>query len=151
MINSLKGVMVLLITLISVTLTAQPALKEPNYNKPKLFADLPAQISVPLTAMTPLLELKQGEKVQLQLAPGFLLNGVVVSTSDNSDPSVKSVVIRSSSRVGATLTFTRTLNAGKTEYIGRMLSYDHSDAFEFSESNGALLLVKKHLFDLFNE
>lgn len=152
MTNYQNGVLALLICITSFSASAQPPLKEPNYNKPKLFADLPEQLPVPLTALVPLLDLQHGSKVNVQLAPGFHFQGAVVSKSDGSDPSVKSVVLRSSSRMGATFTFTRTQETdGSFAYIGRILSFDHSDAFELQETKGQVKLVKKHQFDLFSE
>jgi hypothetical protein len=76
----------------------------------------------------------------------------VVSKSDPIDPKVKSVVIRSTNRLGATMTFTRvTKEDGSYSYLGRIISYKNSDAYEFAQENGSYVLVKKHLYDLFNE
>ncbi len=129
-----------------------PVVREPDYNQPKLFADAPDKFSVDLSALQALLEVPVGQSVNVPLTGTFRMIGTVVSKSDPADPSVKSVVIRSTNRQGATMTFTRvTKEDGSFSYLGRILSYKNSDAYEFAIENGSYVLVKKHLYDLFNE
>lgn len=125
---------------------------EPDYNKPKLFADLPNKFNLDLPSFESLLELSEGQAVNVRLTGPFNYHGTVVSTSDPRDESFRSVVIRSVNRQGAVLTFTRTKNTdGTYTYIGRILSHKHSDAFQIEQENGQYVLVKKQLYDLFNE
>jgi hypothetical protein len=125
---------------------------EPDYNKPKLFADLPDKFKLDLLSFESLLELPEGQTVNVRLTGPFNYHGTVVSTSDPKDVNFRSVVIKAINRQGATLTFTRTKNTdGTYSYIGRILSHKHSDAFQIEQENGQYVLVKKHLYDLFNE
>ena len=129
-----------------------PVFSEPDYNKPKLFADLPNKISLELPSFESLLNLPEGETVNVRLTGPFNYHGTIVSKSGSENESSKSVVINSINRKGAVLTFTRTKNTdGTYAYIGRIISHSHSDAFEIEKENGQYVLVKKQLYDLFNE
>jgi hypothetical protein len=124
----------------------------PDYNKPKLFADLPDKFTVDVKALEPLFDVEEGQSVNVRLTGPFNYHGTVVSKSSPKNFSTKSIVIKSTNRQGAVLTFTRTLNTdGTYSYIGRILSHKHSDAFEIEEEKGQYVLVKKHLYDIFNE
>ncbi|MDB5252929.1 MAG: hypothetical protein JWP27_2098 [Flaviaesturariibacter sp.] len=125
---------------------------EPNYNMPKLFADLPQQIAVSIPALETLLGLSEGQAVSLPLVGNARLVGVVVSRSNPADSSVKSIVINATNRGGATFTFTRIRNTdGSFDYLGRILSYKNSDAYELVKEAGQYRLVKRHLYDIFSE
>lgn len=105
-----------------------------------------------MSVLESLLDMQVGQTVNVPLTGTFRMIGSIVSKSDPIDPSVKSVVIRSTNRLGATMTFTRTTNAnGGFSYLGRIISYKNSDAYEFTQENGSYVMVKKHLYDLFNE
>ena len=127
-------------------------INEPDYNKPKVFADLPQKMALNVQSLETLLNYEIGGKVQYAFAPAFNFQGVVVSKSDAADLSSKTVVIKAVNRQGATLTFTRNLNTdGTYTYIGRILSLKHADAFELAQEDGQLVLQKKNLYDMFNE
>jgi hypothetical protein len=116
--------------------TASVPLNEPNYNKPKLFADLPDKMNLNLTEAEALLNTPVGTAVNKQVTNQLRLQGTVVSVSDAQDPSVKSIVVRSSNRVGAVFTFTRIQHHdGNYSYVGRMISMQHGDAFEIVKEN----------------
>ncbi len=125
--------------------------KEPNYNKPKLFADLPEKLDVEIKDLESLFAESEGKHVKAPIG-SFYFQGTVVSKSDPADEQVKSVVIKSSNRLGAAFTFTKIVNEnGSFSYKGRMLSRDHSDAFEMQLQNGQYSLVKKHQLEILNE
>lgn len=127
-------------------------LNEPDYNKPKLFSDLPEKLTVNLTNMETLLSLFVGASVNTTIANGFPLIGTVVSKSNPTDATVKSVVIKSRTRQGAVLTFTRITAAdGAVSYIGRIISKDAGDAFQIVKESGQYVLRKQGLYDLMNE
>jgi hypothetical protein len=152
--NILSGTIFLFLLLSFTRVSAQtkPPLQEPDYNKPKLFSDVASKFAVDVNALETLLELGIGAQVNAPLTRGFNLAGTVVSKSDPTDISVKSVVISSSNRHGATMTFTRTHNEdGSYNYIGRILSYKNSDAFEIVKADGQYFLEKKNLYDLLSE
>lgn len=125
---------------------------EPDYNKPKLFSDLPAKMNLRLADMESLLNLPVGAQVNSQVASGFSLVGTVVSKSDAKDALVKSVVIKSHTRQGATLTFTRiTKEDGSYSFIGRMISKGSGDALEIAKEGTEYIIRKKGTYDLINE
>jgi hypothetical protein len=105
-----------------------------------------------LADMESLLNLPVGAQVNSQVAIGFSLVGTVVSKSDAKDALVKSVVIKSLTRQGATLTFTRiTKEDGSYSYIGRMISKGSGDALEIAKEGTEYIIRKKGTYDLINE
>jgi len=126
-------------------------LNEPNYNKAKLFSDLPDKLNLELTNLETLLDLSVGTQVSAIVATGFPLKGIVVSRS-KADAFVKTVVIKSHSRQGATFTFSRiTKNDGSFFYTGRIMSKDSGDALEIVKEGTVYVMRKKGLYDLINE
>ncbi|HYH14505.1 MAG TPA: hypothetical protein VD794_04770 [Flavisolibacter sp.] len=127
-------------------------LSEPDYNKPKLFDDLPSKFPLDVKLLELLLDLPIGQSLAIPLTKGLRYQGVVVSKSDASDPNLKSIVIKSTNRGGAIFNFTRLRNEdGSNTYMGRILSHKHGDAFEIEFEDGQYILNKKQLYDLFNE
>lgn len=125
---------------------------EPDYNKPKLFSDLPQKAEVRLDEVDANLNQPVGKHVAVQIAQGFVIQGVIVSKSDPADASVKSIVIKSSNRQGAACTLTKIVNAdGSVSYKGRIVSMHHGDAFEIVSDKGNYILQKTTLYDLYNE
>lgn len=125
---------------------------ESAYNKPKIFTELPNKLALNRSALESLLQDEVGKKVVFSLGQGFQFHGVVVSKSDAADVHTKTVVVKATNRQGVTFTFTRLTNEdGTYTYGGRMLSFKHGDAFEITEDKGTLVLVKKELYDMFDE
>jgi hypothetical protein len=68
------------------------------------------------------------------------------------DLSLQSVVVRSTNFPGAALSFSRiTKEDGTFSYVGRIISFQHGDAYEISLENGQYFFVKKGFYDLVNE
>jgi len=125
---------------------------EPDYNKPKLFADLPQRMDLHLTVLENIFQLQVGSAVRLQVTDALLFEGTIVSKSDAQDAGVKSIVIRSSNMMGATFTFTKTsTTSGTSSYIGRIMSRNNSDAYEIAMEKGQYVLQKKNLYDMISE
>ncbi len=140
------------ITLCSFCASAQKdvPINEPDYNKPRLFADLPDRINFNPGSLTNLFQLQVGETANIPLTSNFSLAGIVVSTANNDN--VSSVVIKSTNRIGARLTFTRVVSADKTvKYIRRIISLQHGDVYEIIFENNQYYFQKKGLYDLVNE
>ena len=128
----------------------QPPVNEPDYNKPRLFADLPERMNLDVSTMESLLDLPIGYSIVTKVNDKFPLRGTVVSRIENNG--ARSVVVRLANRSGATLTFTSTLNPnGTISYIGRIISLRHADAFNIVQQSGQLVLQKKGLYDLISE
>jgi len=125
-------------------------LNEPDYNKARLFNDLPDRINFNPANLVNLFELKVGQQVSIPITEGFSFIGQVVSTANNANAA--SVVIKSANRLGASFTFTKVIDATNSiKYIGRIISLQHGDTYEISFENNQYYLKKKGLYDLVNE
>lgn len=130
---------------------AQPV-NEPNYNKRKVFNDLPEKSRVKLSDLESLFNLRVGAPVNTIVAGNLRINGKVVSKSDFTDQNVMSVVVRLSDREGATFTFTRRKQAdGTFAYLGRIVSRSTADAIELQKENGQYVMIKRVAHDLYAE
>lgn len=128
----------------------QIRLNEPDYNKPKLFADLPERLPLEFSSMETLLKLPIGATVNTRATERLPFNGTVVSKAEDKD--VQSVVVRLANRYGATLTFSKTrLSDGSFRYTGRIISLKHGDAYDVVPEGNGLMLKKKGLYDMFSE
>jgi hypothetical protein len=125
---------------------------EPDYNKPKLFADLPQKMNIRIIDLESLLDLSVGTSVTARFTPGFLLHGTIVSASGDAETSVRSVIIKSTNRQGAVFTFTKLTNSdGSFSYKGRILSRDNSDAYEIVKESDQYILLKKDYHEIISE
>ncbi|MDB5197101.1 MAG: hypothetical protein JWP88_1472 [Flaviaesturariibacter sp.] len=150
--TSVLSFVVLFSSLLASAQKSEAPLNEPDYNKPKLFAHLPSKFAISIPALETMLNMAEGRTINAPITTNFRFQGQVVSTSNPADTTVKSVVIKSSNLPGATFTFTRLLNTdGTFDYIGRIISFNNSDAFELVKEGSKYSLEKKHLYDLFNE
>lgn len=123
-----------------------------DYEKPSLFSDLPEKLNLNVPALEALFNLPAGQSIHVPFGGSFTLSGVIISKSDPNDTNVKTVVIKSSNRKGAALTFTRIRKEnGSFSYLGRMFSYNHRDAFELIFESGHYFLAKKKSLDIINE
>ncbi len=125
---------------------------EPNYNKRKIFTDLPDKMPLKTASLESLLDLPVGTAVNTTAAKNFHIIGKVVSKSDANDASVKTVVVRLANRDNAILTFTRTTKRdGSFSFIGRIYNRNNGDALEIVKENTQYVLIKKGLYDLISE
>jgi hypothetical protein len=128
------------------------SINEPNYNKPKLFEDLPQKINVKISDMESLFDVPAGTSVIAKLTPNFNLKGTVMSKSGTAESSVRSVVVKAINRQGAVLTLTKITTANRTViYKGRVLSKDNSDALELVKENDQYIFQKKHYNEIIAE
>jgi hypothetical protein len=122
-----------------------------DYNKPKLFKELPNRINVPLKNFDGAFDFEVGKTVNLPFASNFQFTGTVVSKAEDAAANVKSIVIKSSNNIG-TLALSRTINADNTiSYRGMIMSFQHGDAYEIAYEDGLYYFVKKGLYDLYDE
>lgn len=144
-----------LLTVCSLYASAQgstPPINEPDYNKPKIFSDLPETMTLQLAGVEAILNSPVGTQVNTTIAANFQLTGIVVSRSSGKEAAIKSVVIRSTNRNGATLTISRiTKQDGSISYIGRMISKGSGDALEVVKEGNEYIIRKKNYYDLINE
>lgn len=141
-----------LLTLCVLHAPAQAKLpvNEPDYNKPHLFDDLPQKMKLRVTDLESLLNLPVGASVKTFVADNFLFKGTVVSVAGGE--TMRSVVVRSSDRLGATLTFTQTIKEdGTFKYLGRIISLKNGDSFDIVKENDQYVLEKKNINDIISE
>ena len=141
-------------SLCSSAQTEKIPLNEPNYNKPKLFQNLPDNIPVSMDNITNLFGSPTGRSVSLNLSDRspFQFEGDVVSSVSKYENTIQSVVIRSTNYNGARLTISRLTDAnGNVSYTGRIISMQHGDLYELKKVNDEYMLVKRNFYDLINE
>ena len=150
---SLPG-LCLLLSILCCTTYAQNTIpvNEPNQNKPRLFTNLPDKIPVDVSELQSLITTETGKTVSLKLGQNTLssFNGQVISKAD--DHTIHSVVIRSANFNGATLTLSSSAQPnGAVKFTGRIISFQHGDAYELQNRDNQYILIKKNFYDLINE
>lgn len=151
--NLLKGFICLTLFFISLQSSAQKLpVREPDMNRPSLFQNLPDKISCRVNDLSALLGLETGRPVSFSFVNNLNFQGVVSSVASKFDNTLNSVVIRSTNFPGAALSFSRiTKEDGSFSYVGRIISFQHGDAYEINQENGQYYFVKKGFYDLVNE
>lgn len=146
------------ITLYSLCSSAQTGntvkVNEPNYNKSKLFENLPEKIQVNMDNLSGLFSEQVGGSVSLNLSgdESFRFNGDVVSVVSKYENTIQSIVVRSTNYPGARLTVSKITGAnGTISYTGRIISMQHGDLFELKNVNNQFELEKRKFHDLVNE
>lgn len=141
------------LTVIYLQSSAQAPLpiNQPDYNKPKIFTDLPERSNLLIANLEALLDFSIGKQVAVTIANNFQLTGTIVSKSDANNASIKSIII-STNRQNATLSFSRiTKEDGTITYRGRIIAKNAGDALEFVKDGSNYFIIKKGYYDLVNE
>lgn len=151
--NLKTGIFCLLLIPACITLNAQDApVREPDYNRPSLFYQLPQRLNCRMPDLQGLLQAQEGKQINVNIADNMNFRGIVASVANREGGKIISVIIRSTNFGGAALSFTRIINEdGSIQYAGRIISFQHGDAFEIINENGQYVLVKKGFYDLVNE
>jgi hypothetical protein len=151
--NLLKGIVCLSVFFVCLKTNAQtPPVREPDMNRPSLFQNLPEKISCHINDLSALLESETGRNISFQFTGNLSFQGVISSVVSKFDNTLHSVVVRSTNFPGAALSFSRiTKEDGTFSYVGRILSFQHGDAYEISQENGQYFFIKKGFYDLVNE
>jgi len=127
-------------------------INQPDYNKPKLFEDLPQKMNLTISDMESLFDLSVGTPVMAKLTKSFQFKGTIVSKSGDAGSQVRSVVISSTTRKGAVLTFTKIMSDdGSFFYRGRIISRESIDAYEIVKENDQYVLEKKNYYEMVRE
>ena len=151
--NLVKGFICLSVFFVCIKTNAQtPPVREPDMNRPSLFQNLPEKISCRINDLSSLLESEIGKTVSFSFTGTLNFQGVVSSVASKFDNTLQSVVVRSTNFPGAALSFSKIIKEdGTFSYVGRILSFQHGDAYEISQENGQYFFVKKGFYDLVNE
>ena len=132
----------------------KPPVNEPDYNKPKLFSQLPERVQLNTADLAGLFNTGVGKATKLSLSDATQLQfeGEVISSGSQNQNTLQSMVIRSTNFNGARFTISRITNPdGSIIYRGRIISFKHGDLLELQNLNGQYTLVKKNFYDLVNE
>ena len=150
--NLVKGFICLFLFFSCLQSNAQkPPVREPDMNRPTLFQNLPNKISCRINDLSVLLASEIGKPVSFSLVDNLSFHGVISSVA-KFDNTLNSIVIRSTNFPGAALSFSRiTKEDGTYTYVGRIISFQHGDAYEINLENGQYYFVKKGFYDLVNE
>jgi len=151
--NLLQGFTCLLFMFTCIFTNAQkPPVKEPDTERPSLFKQLPQQSNCRINDLQLLLNNSIGTQVNIQIADNLQFQGTVISVANKYDNTVRSVVVRSSNFPGAALTFSKIKKEdGSIYFTGRIISYQHEDAYEIVLANGQYSFVKKGFYDMVND
>lgn len=127
-------------------------INQPDYNKPKIFNDLPQKMNVAIGDLSPLFGLPVGSSVIAKLNKSFPFKGTIVSKSGTNGSPVQSVIIRSVTRQGAVLTLTKLNNPdGSYVYHGRIISKESIDSYEIVKEDDQYVLQKKNYYEMIRE
>jgi len=151
--NLKTGIICLLFILACTAAEAQSDLvREPDNNRPSLFQQLPQRLNCRLPNLQSLLQAQPGQQININIADNLNFQGVVASIANKEGGRINSVVIRSTNFKGAALTFSKVINEdGSIHYAGRIISFEHGDAYEIQFEKGQYVLIKKGFYDLVNE
>ena len=151
--NLAKGIICLSVFFVCIKTNAQtPPVREPDMNRPSLFQNLPEKISCRINDLSALLESEIGRNISFIFTGNLSFEGVISSVASKFDNTLQSIVVRSTNFPGAALSFSRIKKEdGTFSYVGRILSFQHGDAYEISQENGQYFFVKKGFYDLVNE
>jgi hypothetical protein len=153
--NLVKGFIFLSVIFIGVKLNAQNPpvpVREPDMNRPSLFQNLPEKISCRVNDLAALLQSEVGQTISFSFTNSINFQGTVSSVATKFENTLQSVVIRSTNFPGAALSFSKLIkDDGTVSYIGRIISFQHGDAYEITNENGQYYFVKKDFYDLVNE
>jgi hypothetical protein len=129
--------------------------RETDYNKPKLFSTLPDNIKLNIDSLGNIFSSPTGKQVNLGFGDKILpttFAGKVISVASKYENKIQSIVVRSSNFNGATLTLSSTTMAdGTIKYTGRIISFEHGDAYELQKKGDQYMFVKRNLYELVNE
>jgi len=159
--NLRTSVLCVCVTLYSLCAAAQKnvgvPINEPDYNKPKLFKNLPDNIPVSIDKINSLFSIQPGEPVDATLSEAsslssFQFKGQVISSGTKYNNTMQSIVISSSEYNGARFTITKVIDeTGVTAFRGRIVSLQSGDLFELQNINGKYSLIKRNLYDMVSE
>lgn len=144
-----------LLTLILGQLKAQDPnipLNEPNYNKPRLFGNLPSRIFISVGQIEQLLHSSNGQTIQvIDSSSNTIISGKVLSVVGKNNDTIRTVLISCDSFANARLTITRVRFQANNRYTGHIISFEHGDVYELKLENNQWFFVKKDIYDIISE
>ena len=144
----------ILCSLFSMAQVQHPPINEPDYNKPKLFNNLPEKITVDPESFLSSMNKQAGTTISISLSVEKTIpfEGTVLSSVSRNEGKVQTVIVRSTNYNGATFSMSKVIKEdGNIIYTGRLMSFQHGDLYVLQQSEGHYMLVKKNFNDLVNE
>lgn len=144
----------MLCSLFSMSQVQKVPVNEPDYNRPKLFNNLPEKIPFNPESILSLQNKQTGANISISLSDEKQIpfDGTLLSFASLNEGKVQSIVIKSTNYNGATFSMSKVINEnGSTTYTGRLMSFQHGDLYVLQQSEGRYMLVKKNFYDLVNE
>lgn len=153
--NYVKGILCFIVAFSCISIFAQKGfpVREPDMNRPRQFSNLPQQLNCNIAELESLLKNETGKTISLVISDNLTFRGVISSMATNKESvEVQSVVVRSTNFPGSVLSFSKiSLPDGSVRYTGRIISFQHADAYEINLENDQYVLTKKGFYDLVNE
>lgn len=116
--------------------------------KPAQFAAYATRLNCTEAQLAALLSLPENSTVSLTLAGGFEFRGIVQS-SVQKYANLKTAIIRSTNFPGSVFSLSKRSDAVSGEqYVGRIMSVQHSDVYELQFENGQYVFEKKKFDNL---
>jgi hypothetical protein len=126
--------------------------REPDYNKPRLFQQYGEKIAFSTNTIDELLKTPVGTMVETTFGNEFLVTGQVLSVTSKFDNQIRCIVIRVNNFSGAALVLSKITNNDSTmQYTGRMISKEYGDLYMLQQDNGQYQMVKKNYTDIVAE
>ncbi len=144
----------MLCSLLTIAQEQKIPVNDPDYNRPKLFNNLPEKIPFNPETFFNLQNKQAGSSISISLSEetSIPFEGILVSSAEQFEGKMRSVVIRSTNYSGATFSMSKLINEnGNITYTGRWISFKHGDIYVLQQSEGHYILVKKNFYDLVNE
>jgi len=116
--------------------------------KPAQFAAYATRLSCTEAQLAALLNKPENTVVAFTLPGGFEFRGIVQS-SEQKYTNLKTSIIRSTNFPGAVFSLSkRSDEISGEQYVGRIMSFQHSDVFELQYENGQYVFEKKKFDNL---
>lgn len=124
-------------------------INEPDYNKPKLFSDLPDSIPVSTTKLLSLFAIPESTSASIEISGSFSFEGYVLTNISKSNNTLQTLLIRLTSRSGSTFAISKITQPGREITItGRIISLKHSDGYTLIAENNNYWFKKIKRHDL---
>jgi hypothetical protein len=136
--------------------TNKVPINEPNLNKPRLFDNLPDRIPVDKIELKKLLagSFETGKQLPIRIAEKTMpdWNGKLISATSKYNNTIRTLIIHPGNFSGAALTLSSfTQPDGTVSFTGRIISFQHGDAYVLEKQDDQYYLIKKNYYDLINE
>ena len=120
----------------------EPPLNQPATDRPSLFASLPEKFECSTDQLEKIFSLSPSQKISLKLNSGFTIEGVLAEKFERSSH-FTTINIKLSNYSGALFNLSRSEDKSGISYIGRIVSFKHSDALLLKKENGKYFFLRQ--------